>query len=91
MPTDDYQRNSIVECVVRGHAHYGVLVDTPSGEPGWIESEYLDDVPVAPSDWPPIDAVVTAVVLGPRTRDGRWRFCARPSCLAEALAAQRDS
>lgn len=87
----DYRRYSVVPVTVTGHAHYGVLVTVPSGEPGWIESEYLDDVRVQPEDWPPIGSVVDAVVLGPRTRDGRWRLCTSPTCFEEARAAGETS
>jgi hypothetical protein len=86
----EVRRFSIASVTVIGHEHYGVLVRMPSGEPGWIESEYLDDERVATQDWPQMGAVLDAVVLGPRTRDGRWRLCTRPSCFAEARAAARD-
>jgi hypothetical protein len=89
--TDAYERGTVVDVVVTGRTSYGVLVNAPSGEPGWIESGFLDDVAVRLEDWPQIGTVLTAVVLGPRTRDGRWRFCARPSYVASARAAQDPS
>jgi hypothetical protein len=69
---------------VTGHAPWGVLIVVPSGEPGWIETHYLDDVRVPAENWPASGSVLEAVVLGPRTRDGRWRLCTRPSVLARA-------
>jgi hypothetical protein len=85
----DYRRYVITSVTITGHEHYGVIVIMPSGEAGWIESEYLDDVRVAPENWPAIGSVVEAVVLGPQTRDGRWRLCTRPSCFAEARTAAK--
>ena len=81
-----YGRGDVVDCVVDGHADWGVLVQTPSGEPGWIESEYVDDVRVDREAWPEVGSTVTGVILGPLMRDGRWRLSSRPSSLA---AAQR--
>lgn len=83
----DYVRHAVISVTVTGHEHYGVIVRMPSGEPGWIESEYLDDTHVAPESWPVVGSVLEAVVLGPKTRDGRWRLCTRPSCFDEARAA----
>jgi hypothetical protein len=83
MDAGNYKRNTILDCVVTGHATYGVLVTTPSGAPGWIESEYLGDEPALETHWPAIGTTVTAAVLGPMTNDGRWRLCARPTFLAE--------
>jgi predicted RNA-binding protein with RPS1 domain len=42
----EYLRGQIVSVTVTGAAHYGVFVTVPSGERGWIESHYLDDVRV---------------------------------------------
>jgi len=82
----EYLRGQIVSVTVTGAAHYGVLVTVPSGERGWIESHYLDDVRVPLEDWPASGTLLEAVVLGPRTRDGRWRLSTRPSVLAAARA-----
>lgn len=100
MEAEPYVRYDVIECVVRGHAHYGILVWTPSGEPGWIESEYFQDpvfdggrpprvvnlVSLQRENWPVVGATIVAGVLGPRTRDGRWRLSARPSYLATCRA-----
>ena len=73
-----YRRGDIVDCVVTGHAHWGVLFTMPGGEPGWIEGDYLDDVKVPPEKWPAEGTVVRAVVLD-HLPDGRWWLSARPS------------
>jgi hypothetical protein len=73
----EYVVHEIVDCTVTGYARYGVLIAMPSGAPGWIESEYLDDWPVARERWPAVGSVVTAVVLG--QSHGRWRLSARQS------------
>ena len=83
-----YRRGDVIEVAVTGHAHYGVLVTVPTGERGWIESHYLDDARVAQQDWPERGSVLDAVVLGPQTRDGRWRLTTRPTALVAARAGQ---
>jgi predicted RNA-binding protein with RPS1 domain len=82
----EYERGQVINVTVTGAARWGVLVEVPSGEPGWIESHYLDDVRVPVEDWPSSGTTMDAVVLGPRTNDGRWRLSTRPSVLAAARA-----
>jgi hypothetical protein len=85
MRPKSYKRNDIIDCVVVGHARWGVLIRTPSDEPGWIEPDYLDDKRALQQDWPRVGTVVTAVALD-STGDGRWWLSSRPSSLNEARA-----
>lgn len=62
--------------MVTGAQHYGVLIETDSGERGWIEAEYLSDARIRPEEWPAAGTSLRGLVLG-YTADGRIRVCLR--------------
>ncbi|GAA4636124.1 hypothetical protein GCM10023196_084680 [Actinoallomurus vinaceus] len=86
--SDELKRWTIVLGEVVAHMPYGLRVRVPSGEIGVLDSAYLDDVPVAPSDWPDVGSRIT-VVSGGRTSGGQLRLSARPSHLAHARELAR--
>jgi hypothetical protein len=52
------------------------MVETASGERGWVDADDIADEVVA-GDWPAVGTTVAGVVLG-YTRDGRVRLATRP-------------
>jgi hypothetical protein len=69
-------RGEQVRFEVTGWQHYGVLVRTEDDEVGWVEAEYISDLPLEQSDWPPAGTTLNGLVLG-YTQDGRVRVCLR--------------
>jgi len=69
-------RGQEVGFVVMGVQHYGVLIQTDSGERGWIEAEYLSDAKLSQGEWPEAGTSLRGLVLG-YTADGRIRVCLR--------------
>jgi hypothetical protein len=82
----DYPRYTILDVVVTHHERLWLNVQMPTGAPGWIPDEYLDDVRVEREHWPEIGSVLRAVVLdGPKR--GRYWLSARPSVFEAARQA----
>jgi len=71
------RRGDEIEFEVAGAQHYGVLIRTNSGAPGWIEADHLSDSVVRREAWPPAGTRLRGLVLGV-TRDGRIRVSLRP-------------
>ena len=69
-------RGQEVDFVVTGTQHYGVLIQTDSGERGWIEAEYISDAALRQEEWPTAGTSLRGLVLG-YTADGRIRVCLR--------------
>lgn len=78
-------RYEVVDCVVTGHDADGLLVQIASGEDAIVERISVEDAPLE-GEWPPVGAVLPAVVLG-RTPDGRLRLGGRPSYVALVRSA----
>jgi hypothetical protein len=77
--SEEVRRFDLVDCEVTGHQHYGLLFRTSSDRPGFIDSaDIFDPSAHGHSDWPPVGARLTCVVLGV-TRDGRIRASVRAS------------
>ena len=74
--TGRYMRGQEVGFVVTGAQHYGVLIETDSGERGWIEAEYISDARLRQEEWPAPGTSLRGLVLG-YTADGRIRVCLR--------------
>jgi hypothetical protein len=75
---EEVRRFALVDCLVTGHQHYGILVRTSGGRPGFIDSIDISDGATDPREWPLVGERITCVVLG-ETRDGRLRASARES------------
>jgi hypothetical protein len=82
----EYARFDIIDCVVTAHAPWGLVVETPSGEHGYIDSDGISDRMQSADSWPGVGQVMPAVVLG-CLRDGRVRLAAKPSYLAYVRSA----
>lgn len=72
-----YQRGDVVAFEVTGAAHYGILVVTEHGEPGWIEGPLISEQRLTPDQWPPVGTRLRGLVLGPGSLN-RVRLCLRP-------------
>jgi hypothetical protein len=75
-----YPKYAIVEATVVGHAKYGLLVETDSGQRGLVEDDHIDDSIPPPAEWPPVGSIVVGVVVGYH-RDGRVRLVTKPNYL----------
>jgi hypothetical protein len=80
-------RYEIVECVITGHASYGLIVRSRSGEPGYVERDMIADWPTRAEDWPAAGKAILAVVLG-YAHDGRLHLSAQPSYVAYVQSAR---
>ncbi|MEV0680255.1 hypothetical protein AB0I60_27440 [Actinosynnema sp. NPDC050436] len=67
-----------VECLVTGHRHFGLLVRTDGGTPGFVDSADIADARAATADWPPVGSRLRCDVLG-LARDGRVRVTSAPA------------
>lgn len=67
-----------VECLVTGHRHFGLLVQTDGGRPGFVDRAEIADGLAAPADWPLVGSRLLCVVLG-FARDGRVRVTSAPA------------
>jgi hypothetical protein len=72
----EHARGDEVLFTVTGAQHYGILIQTDSGERGWVEEEYLSDRKLRREEWPPVGVSLRGLVLG-YARDGRIRVCLR--------------
>ena len=73
---------SIVEGRVLRHEAYGLFVDIGVECEGLIQIvDISDDKPVTPDDYPPIDALVVARVLGFKENGHQVRLGIKPSHL----------
>ena len=75
-PVARHARGDEARFTVTGAAHYGVLIQTDSGERGWIEDEYLNDRMLRREEWPPIGVSLRGLVMGYDSH-GRIRVCLR--------------
>jgi hypothetical protein len=48
---------------VTNQPFYGVVVETDAGSPGYIDSEFIADVPLGRDEWPAVGARLRAMVL----------------------------
>jgi hypothetical protein len=81
--TDKYE---LIECNVVAHASYGLIIESTSGERGYIDTADIGDTPLERKDWPSVGRTITGVAIGYR-RDGRLVISARPSDIALVRAA----
>lgn len=65
---------------VTGRPIYGVVVETDAGSPGFVDSDFIADVPLGRDAWPAVGARLRVMVLA-STRDGRLALSARESDL----------
>jgi hypothetical protein len=88
-------RYQTLYCVVKSQQVYGLVVETETGRPGYIDSEFIADTPAHRDQWPTVAARLRVMVLGV-TGDGRLVLSARESdlVLADSLvdpdAARQD-
>jgi hypothetical protein len=74
----EHARYEIIECTVTGHATYGLLVESQSGERGYVDREYINDSGSEHTAWPGVGEAILGAVLG-YTKDGRLRISTQPS------------
>lgn len=70
-------------CVVRSEQVYGLVVDTETDEPGYIDSEFIADAPSRRERWPAVNTSLRVMVIG-HSGDGRLILSARHSDLTLA-------
>jgi len=68
-----------VECVVVGHIHYGLLIESEDGERGFVDRMYIGGAPGTP--WPAVGTVLPCVVIGYTRRFNRLRVATMASYL----------
>lgn len=86
MAANKLSKYEIVECVITGHAPYGLIIQSASGERGYIDSGDISDGPLEPKDWPTVGQAITGVAMS-YLRDGRLVVSARPSDVALVRSA----
>jgi hypothetical protein len=72
------KRYDVIACRVTAHAPYGLLIESLSGERGYVDDGEISDRPLKAKDWPAVGQVITGTVLAV-LRDGRLVVSARSS------------
>lgn len=86
MAVNKISKYDIIECIVTGHAPYGLIIESASGGSGYIDSGDISDRPVERKDWPTVGDAITGVVMS-SLRDGRLVVSMRPSDLVLVRSA----
>lgn len=84
MESPERRRYDVVNCVVIGHARYGLLIESEDGECGFVDSSDITDTPGEP--WPAVGEDLRCIVLG-HAKDGRLRVAVTPAYVDVVAAA----
>lgn len=68
-------------CTVTSQQDYGVVVETDAGPRGYIDSEFIADVPLSRDEWPAVGTRLRVMVLAGTGDSRRLALSARESDL----------